>query len=167
MPAPHCQANQKTWGLGDSYQAPNKQSLLKPWLRSVALIQSGSFLKWTLKQRGEASNTVLRTFSSQLRGGTWPPLTSMPAAIALQTRRISRPMLGTSSCGSFSPPWKGQQPEPPPLPCKRSCKFSQAVRGKGCRAVPESLGDKQLVGHHGLLSDNLICCVAVNGGMAP
>lgn len=140
------------------------RSPLKPWLRS--LVQSGSLLIWTLKQR-EVSSIVLRTRSSQLRSGTRPPLTSVPAATALRALRISRPTLGTSSRGSFSPLWKGQQPEPRPPPCKGPCKLSQAVCGKGCHTAPESLGDKQLVGHRGLRSDNLICCVAVNGGMAP
>lgn len=52
-----------------------------------------------------------------------------------------------------------------PLPCKGPYKFSQGVCAKGCHAAPESLGSKQLDGHGGLLSDSLINCVAVNGGI--
>lgn len=145
---------------------PTSRSPLKPWLCSPCPQWVTPHLDSEAKRTGQQHcPRGYPAVSSEKAPGQ--SLTSVPPARARQTRRISGPMLGTSSRGSFSPLREGQQPEPPPLPCKGPCRLPQGVCAKGCHAAPESLGNKELHGHRGLLSDSLICCVAVNGGMPP
>lgn len=67
-------------------------------------------------------------------------------------------MLQTSSRVSFSS-LRGQQLEPPSLPCRDPGKASRAVCAKGNHAAPDSLGDKHLNGHRVLASGQhrLLC----------
>lgn len=68
-------------------------------------------------------------------------------------------MLQTPSRVSFSFLGKGQQLEPPSLPCRHPGKASRAVCAKGYHAAPDSLGGKYLNGHHVLTSGqhHLLC----------
>lgn len=136
MPGPHLPNRQRKpvdWGTVTGSQALTQQPCSE-WVTA-------------LKRRREGNHVTLSSGCWSIQGtvgrelmpgaGTWPPLPSVSPAANLRTSGICRPRHQTSSRVSFSSLRKGQQLEPPSLPCRDPGKVSRAICAKGCHAAPQ------------------------------